>query len=334
MTDAETAETAEPELETTWDGLPIAAENPRGAGVVVRRPGPDGPEFLLLHRHHEGPAYEGDWAWTSPSGARQPGEPVLTGAIRELAEEAGLPGLDLRPIDLSGGWAVFAVQVGAATQAVIIDPEHDRFEWLRPEQALVRLAPASVADNFRRAAAAPLPDLAFRELTRADLPAMLRWLSTPHVQEGWRDRPSDLAAAERKYGPRIDGTDPVRVHVLLVDGVEAGFLQHYPTAAYPQYAEAVDDAEAIAIDYAIGDPDLVGVGVGPQAIWAYLRDVVLPAHPAAPRVVATPEIGNERSIRALEKAGFQRLRDITVPVTPTPRQETLCVLDRTRIFGG
>ncbi|NUS58577.1 MAG: NUDIX domain-containing protein, partial [Streptomycetaceae bacterium] len=83
--------------ETTWDGLPIADDDPRGAGVVTRRPTGGGTEYLLLHRHHEGPAYEGDWAWTSPSGARLPGEPVLTGALRELGEEAGLFGVEIRP---------------------------------------------------------------------------------------------------------------------------------------------------------------------------------------------------------------------------------------------
>lgn len=46
--------------------------------------------LLLLHRKHNGSAYEGDWAWTTPSGARLPGELVHACAQRELAEETGL----------------------------------------------------------------------------------------------------------------------------------------------------------------------------------------------------------------------------------------------------
>ncbi|MEV6967712.1 GNAT family N-acetyltransferase [Hamadaea sp. NPDC051192] len=317
--------TADPELETTWDGLPIAPDNPRGAGVVVRRPGPDGLEFLLLHRTHEGPDYEGDWAWTSPSGARHPGEPVLTGAARELAEEAGLQGLDLRPVDLSGGWAVFAAEVDPAAAVVMIDPEHDRFEWLSRDAALARLAPESVADNFRRGSGVPLPRLAFRPLDRADFPALLGWLAEPHVAHWWRHRPEDLATIERKYGPRVDGNSPVRVQVLLVDDVPAGIFQHYRTADYPAYAQAVGEPDAVAIDYLIGDPALVGRGVGPQAIWAYARDVV----PDAARVLASPDTGNEQSIRALLKAGFRYERDAAVE----DRTEAVCVLDRARIFG-
>lgn len=277
-------------METTWDGLPIAPDNPRGAGVVIR----SGDEFLLLHRHHNGPHYEGDWAWTSPSGARLPGEPVLACATRELFEETGLSGLDLRPVDLSGVWAVFAAAVTDGAE-VVIDPEHDRFEWLGLREGLARLAPKSVMDNFQRGATVPLPALTFRPLTHADLPALTSWFAEPHVSP-WYAGPDALDGTAAKYGPRIKGNHPVALHVLSVDGEDAGFFQCYPTQT----------PNEIGIDYLIGVPDLIGRGIGTQAIWAYARDIVLPAHPGATHVVADPTADNLRSIRALEKAGFVR----------------------------
>jgi 8-oxo-dGTP pyrophosphatase MutT (NUDIX family) len=281
--------------ETTWDGLPIAADNPRGAGVVVRRPLPAGDvEFLMLHRHHNGPSYEGDWAWTSPSGSRFPGEPVLACAIRELFEETGLSGLDLRPVDLSGVWAVFAAAVTDGAE-VVIDPEHDRFEWLGFSQALPRLAPQSVVDNFQRGATVPLPALSFRPLAYADLPALTGWFAEPHVSP-WYAGPHSPDETYAKYGPRIEGDHPVAVHVLSVDGEPAGFFQHYPTQT----------PDEIGIDHLIGVPDLIGQGLGTQAVWAYVRDVVVAAHPAATRIIADPTADNPRSIRALVKAGFVR----------------------------
>ena len=61
----------------TWDGVPIAPDEPHGAAILARRPADGGlHEYLVLHRAHRGPDYEGDWAWTPPSGSRQPGEPV------------------------------------------------------------------------------------------------------------------------------------------------------------------------------------------------------------------------------------------------------------------
>jgi aminoglycoside 6'-N-acetyltransferase len=287
-------------METTWDGLPIAPDNPRGAGVVVRHP--DG-AYLLLHRHHNGPDYEGDWAWTSPSGARLPGEPVLACAERELLEETALGGLELRPVDLSGGWAVFAA-IAPDTSAVVIDPEHDRYEWLPFDRAIERLAPSSVVHNFQRGATVPLPPLAFRPLAHDDMALLERWFAEPHVAR-WYAPPTDVA---EKYGPRVGGTHPVHVHILLADGQPAGMFQSYAT-----------DDEA-GIDYLIGEPGLVGHGIGPQAIWAYIRDVVLTAYPAAAHILADPTADNLRSIRALEKAGFVR-------------RGTVYALDRFRMFG-
>lgn len=137
----------------TWDGLPVAPDEPHGAAIVVCRPRHGGDdEYLVLHRAHGGPANEGDWAWTPPSGSRLPGEPVLPAARRELAEETGLQSVQLRPVDLRGVWAVFAVDVPYGTQARL-DAEHDRYEWVSLPEALGRCKPDAVADGLRAAAA-------------------------------------------------------------------------------------------------------------------------------------------------------------------------------------
>ncbi len=307
-------------MERTWDGLPVAQEHPHGAQVVVRRSnGTAAPEYLLLHRAHGGPAYEGDWAWTPPSGARLPGEPVLAGAARELGEEAGITTARLLPVDLSGGWAVFAADVPASTQARL-DAEHDRFDWLPAAEVARRCRPSAVLAGFHRGAAVPAPPVTFRPLARGDLATLIGWMHAPHAAR-WFPEDLDLAAAERKYGPRIDGTSPVRVHVALAGGRAFGFAQHYQ----------LRDGQDVGIDYLIGDAGLTGHGFGPQLIWAYLEQVVFPAWPAARQVAASPEMANRRSVRALEKAGFTRRRMIAGQRDDRP--ELLCVLDRQRIFG-
>jgi predicted metal-dependent hydrolase/ADP-ribose pyrophosphatase YjhB (NUDIX family) len=120
---------------TTWDERPIAREKPYGSSVVVWRPTHAGREYLVLHRAAAGPLeYEGDWAWTPPSGARQPGERVDDAARRELREEAGL---DLPLVETGIGsdeWHVYAAEAPADTE-VVLDAEHDRFRWVSPEEA-------------------------------------------------------------------------------------------------------------------------------------------------------------------------------------------------------
>ncbi len=263
-------------LRFTYDGLPIAQDEPYGAAIVVRRAGAAGdspPEYLVLHRAHHGPTYEGDWAWTPPSGSRQPGESVLAAARRELTEETGLvaAATDLRVLDLSGAWARFGLDVQARTVARI-DPEHDRFEWLPAGDAADRCRPAAVADGVRLADRAIVVALSFRPLAMADLPALVRWQHAPHAIR-WFPEQLELAAAQRKYAPRIAGESPVQVHVLIVDGQDCGFAQHYRTG---DVDAAAPDPDAIGIDYTIGLENLTGRGLGPQLIWNYIREKCYP----------------------------------------------------------
>ena len=139
---------------TTWDGEPVSKEPPHGAAIVVASQSPHGWRYLLLHRAHHGPAWDGDWAWTPPSGSRKPGEDLTDCAIRELREESGL---DVRPAPVRTGdvaWAVFAVDVPWGTPVVLDGTEHDRLEWLSYEEARRRCRPQPVADSFQAGSAA------------------------------------------------------------------------------------------------------------------------------------------------------------------------------------
>jgi 8-oxo-dGTP pyrophosphatase MutT (NUDIX family) len=73
------------ELAALRDLLPVDTGGParRAAGGVVLRPGPDGPEVLLVHRTRRGD-------WSLPKGAVEPGESDVGAALREVREETGL----------------------------------------------------------------------------------------------------------------------------------------------------------------------------------------------------------------------------------------------------
>ena len=110
-----------------------------GAAVVVRR----GDEVLVLRRveFHA----NGDWEWTPPSGAREPGETALENAVRELREETGL---ELPLTQVRGDpWALFVAEAPGDAE-VVLDAEHDRYEWVTVAEARARCRPDVVADCF------------------------------------------------------------------------------------------------------------------------------------------------------------------------------------------
>jgi RimJ/RimL family protein N-acetyltransferase len=165
--------------------------------------------------------------------------------------------------------------------------------------------------------------MTFRPLTRADFPATIRWNHSPHAAPWFSEEPRTVAEVEALYGPCIDGVEPTSVDVLEIDGRACGYLQRYRVRDYPEYARAIGYADAIAIDFIIGEPALVGTGLGPRVIRRYVDTVVRAAHPDARFVISTPHPANERSIRALEKVGFRRGPVVDVEGQP----EMVCSLD-------
>lgn len=326
------------ELRRTWDGLEVAPDRPHGSTVVVRRLRPDGSagDYLVLHRNARGPDYEGDWAWTPPAGARQPGEAVYPAALRELEEEAGMTGLAPWAVDLSGDWAIFAVDVAAEAQVRLVDPEHDRFAWVPAADARASIRPAQVAASGvgRVEEIAPVA-ISFTAMTDADLVDLVRWRSADHVVRWYGAPLADVDAARRLYARRLRGESPTRMWVARNLGRAIGFVQDYPVAAYEDLAVKVADDQAIGFDYLIGEPSLVGRGLGTAMIWSFLRDVLCRDYPDAPRFMASPDHRNSRSLRALAKCGFTPGLWIDMPKSPQlpASTEIVCTLSRTHWFG-
>lgn len=330
------------EVPRTWDGLEIALDDPPGCAVVVRRLGPAGhPEFLLLHRNAEGADYEGDWAWTSPAGCRQPGEAVYPSALRELAEEAGITGRLPWAVDMGrrsgggGSWAVFALDVQGDTEVELVDPEHDRYEWLSAEQAMRRVRPSFVAQaQIERVSHIGLAAPRFRPMAETDFADVARWRTAPHVREWFHGELIDEATVAARFAPRLAGDVPTRMWVVDIGDAAVGYLQDYRVSDHPD-AVKTRDMEAVGFDYLIGAPDLVGKGLGTRMVWEFCRDVLARDHPDAPRFIACPSHRNGRSRRVLAKCGFSEGLWIDEPAAPgrVPDTEVVCTLDVRHWFG-
>jgi aminoglycoside 6'-N-acetyltransferase len=147
----------------------------------------------------------------------------------------------------------------------------------------------------------------FRPLAEDDVPRVAEWLAQEHVARWWRE-PVEEAIEKRVTG--IEGRRPTRQFTIEVDGRPIGMIQTYLVSDHPEWEEIVRVGEGVAgVDLMIGEPELIGRGLGPQVLAAFARQVVF-ADPATVACVATVEEGNRRSWRAFEKAGFRHVRDV------------------------
>jgi aminoglycoside 6'-N-acetyltransferase len=158
-----------------------------------------------------------------------------------------------------------------------------------------------------------LPEIDFRALVVADLPRLHRWLHDAEVVRWYAPSAPSLAAVRRKYGPRIDGTSATRVYIATLDGGDAGLFQTYRFDAYRDYARRIGaDCRWAGLDYYIGEPRWRGRGLAHAIIERFVADVVFAAADIA-ACLASTALDNVRSIRALERAGFEFLRDVESP---------------------
>jgi len=148
--------------------------------------------------------------------------------------------------------------------------------------------------------------VALRAAGRGDLPDLVRWRQSEHVLPWWASdgEPSEENVTAQ-YGPEIDGMTPTRMWIAEVNGRSVGFLSDYRIRDYPEYALLGPDPEAVGVDYAIGEPQYVGRGLGVRILWVW----ALRARQRFPDVAtfyAAPDHRNERSLRTLDRLGFQR----------------------------
>ncbi len=142
-------------------------------------------------------------------------------------------------------------------------------------------------------------------MTEGDLPAIGAWLALPHVARWWTA--GTTAEAElAEYRHRVsDGADPATIMLMVLrDDVPVGWCEWYRWADYPAEAAEMGARDGDAgIDYAIGDPECVGRGLGTELIAALVAEVRRQQPGAG--IMADPDAANTASRRVLEKNGFE-----------------------------
>jgi aminoglycoside 6'-N-acetyltransferase len=167
--------------------------------------------------------------------------------------------------------------------------------------------------------------IAFRPLAGSDLPQVFIWLGRPHVAKWYAPAPSSFAEVVAKYGPRTEPGNAVRAFVVTLDGSDVGYIQTYAIDRFPEYAAGLACGKGAAgIDLFIADPWRMNHGLGTSVVRRFVDEIVF-AEDGIDTCLAGPSEGNAASIRAFEKAGFERWK-----VSRTGGAEPECVMRRER----
>ena len=109
-----------------------------------------------------------------------------------------------------------------------------------------------------------------------------------------------------------------------------GWIQWYRWSDYPDHARKLGAGpDSAGIDLAIGDAGMLGIGLGPAAIQAFVNQCIF-NDPAIDTVVVDPEERNIRSVRAFTKAGFRLAGAVQLEGEPFSRS----VMALTRSAGA
>jgi aminoglycoside 6'-N-acetyltransferase len=149
------------------------------------------------------------------------------------------------------------------------------------------------------------PVYQFHPMSAADLPLLRGWLAMPHVVEWWGE-------VDEQFELVSEDLDSLAMDQFIVaaDDRPFAYLQCYDQMAWPENGLGAHPPSTRGIDQFIGDPMMLGHGHGS----AFIRDFtdgLLTA--GTPRVLTDPDPANARAIRAYEKAGFVRDREIQTP---------------------
>ncbi len=122
-------------------------------------------------------------------------------------------------------------------------------------------------------------EITFHSLSISHLQILHQWMQQPHVSQWWGEgRSWSLNEIKEKYtsythGYKIQqGTKkPIHPFIIEFEKRPIGFIQFYRAADFPRDGFSVEnvwqdqDKSLAAIDFYIGEPDCIGVGIGPQA---------------------------------------------------------------------
>jgi RimJ/RimL family protein N-acetyltransferase len=136
------------------------------------------------------------------------------------------------------------------------------------------------------------------------------WLNQDHVKKFWQESDNDEILKE-KFLKKLPQRG-IRSFIIEQESKSIGYIQYYDCAKIGGGWWVGEKPGSFGIDLMIGDVGSVGKGFGPKVIKDFIL-LILANEPAARSIIVDPDPSNLRAIRAFERAGFGRDKQIETP---------------------
>ena len=150
----------------------------------------------------------------------------------------------------------------------------------------------------------------FREVEPKDFKTIHKWLNEKHVREFFQPEEINLEQVISKYQPRLDENHPVIMHMALLDNNVFAYIQSYRVMDFPKHSKTIEEVHGFSIDYFIGEPQDINIGLGSQMINSYVTFAASELIPDEKDCFVSIRKDNLKSIHACKNAGFTEVRSV------------------------
>lgn len=161
----------------------------------------------------------------------------------------------------------------------------------------------------------------FKPLALEHIPLLHKWMQEPHVRQWWGEGKTwTLDKLNDKYSSYTQGykiengsKKPISAFIIQLQERPIGYIQTYNAFDFPRKGFNIEQAwpdlskPLAALDFYIGEPDCIGLGIGSDALQTFLKQHIFPNFDGC---LVDPEKGNKAAIKAYAKAGFSTILEL------------------------
>ena len=151
--------------------------------------------------------------------------------------------------------------------------------------------------------------ISFIPFNESHLAILRQWLNKDHVKPHWQE-PEGADALKEKFLKTMPARS-VHSFVFTEGGEPVGYIQYYEACKVGGGWWPDERPGVFGIDLMIGDSARIGQGLSTVIILEFLKFVQ--GREKVREFIIDPDATNQRAIRAFEKAGFLREKELTTP---------------------